>query len=308
MNEKATQNCIKLPLADLDRLLGHGDGNAALLYLHILRTGGFSLDRAARSLKCTEAELLSAAETLRLLGLLEGSDPALERTEAPEYTAEDLVSRAKTDGDFEATVTEAERALGKVLSSSDLKLLFGIYDYWGLPTDVILLLLHHCVERYEARYGQGRRPTMRYIEKEAQRWARMEITSLDAAEEELLRDRERRAAAGRIKEVLQIRGRELTGSESGYIESWIALGFSPEAVAIAYDRTVLSTGKLAWKYLDKILRSWSEKGLFTPEAIEAGDARRAPQKQEPPPERSDSEKLEAMRRMYAHIKEKGNGA
>ena len=116
-----------------------------------------------------------------------------------------------------------------------------------------------------------------------------------------------------MKETLQIRGRELTGSEAKYIEGWLSMGFGPEAIAIAYDRTMLSTGRLTWKYMDTILRSWAEKRLFSPEAIESGDPRRAskqpsaPQQEQRPA--ADSEKLARMRRMYEHMKGgTGNGA
>ena len=309
MNEekKPQDNYIHFSTGELDKLFGHGDGNAALLYLYVRRTGGFSLGRAARELKCTEAELLSAAETLRSLGLLSEKDavPARRVDAAPEYTAEDVAARTGADPAFEAVVAEAEFALGRVLSSSDLKLLFAIYDYWGLQPDVIMELLHHCVEKYQARNGTGRTPTMRYVEKEAQFWARNEITTLDAVEEYIRREKSREALTGQIKDMLQIRGRELTNSELGYIDTWLQLGFGPDALAIAYDRTVLSTGRLTWKYMDRIVHSWNEKGLYTPEAIEAGDSRRAPARSgaAPAPEtRSDHEKLETMRRMYAHIK------
>ena len=306
MTDYTKEKNIELPMEEVNKLLGHGDGNAALLYLHVRRAGTFSLGRAARELKCTEAELLAAAGTLRALGLLDAPEPAeITPSEAPQYTAEDVAARARTDSAFEAVVAEAETALGRVLSTNDLKLLFGIYDYWGLQADVIMLLLHHCVEKYQARSGPGRKPTMRYVEKEAQYWARTEINTLDAAEEYLRKEKEKRALTGQIKEALQIRGRELTGSELKYIEEWIGLGFGPEAVAVAYDRTVLSTGKLAWKYMDRILHSWAEQRLFTPVDIESRDPRRASAAAKPgqtEPARGDSEMLETMRRMYARMK------
>ena len=296
---------VQITYEELDALLGHADGNAALLYLHIRRSGGFSMERAARALKCTEAELFAAAGTLRSLGLLEeGARPSRE---APEYTAEDVAARTGADPAFEAVVREAEQALGHVLSSHDLKLLFAIYDYWGLGAEVIMVLLHHCVEKYQAASGAGRMPTMRYVEKEARYWVGQEVNTLDAAEELIRRDAERRALTGQVKEALQIRGRDLTAGELKYIEEWLALGFSPEAVAIAYDRTVLSTGKLAWKYMDKILRSWDAKGLYTPAAIEAGDARRGTNAAPAAQPRQDADKLEAMRRMYERMKEKNHG-
>ncbi|MBR1660175.1 MAG: DnaD domain protein, partial [Oscillospiraceae bacterium] len=153
MDGSSAEKSITIAGEALDKLLGHGDGNAALLYLHTLRAGSCSIARAARELKCTEAELVAAAGTLRSLGLLDAEEKTPEKREAPEYTAQDLGTIARNDPAFEAVVAEAESALGKVLSSNDLKLLFGVYDYWGLPADVIMLLLHHCVEKFQNRYG-----------------------------------------------------------------------------------------------------------------------------------------------------------
>ena len=80
---------------------------------------------------------------------------------------------------------------------------------------------------------------------------------------------------------LGIADRPLTPTENRYIASWLDAGFGPEAIALAYDRTVEKTGGRRWSYLDAILRSWREKGLFTPAEIEAGDPRRRPGKAAP---------------------------
>ncbi|MGN1001298.1 MAG: DnaD domain protein [Oscillospiraceae bacterium] len=303
MNEKI----LALKAADADKLLACADGDCALLYLHILRTGAFSLTAACRDLKRPESQIALAADTLRRLGLLEKPEAPLRSEELPEYTAGDIVSRVRSDAAFEGVVREAERALGKVLSSSDLKILFGIYDHLGLPAEVIYLLLNHVIESYQAQNGQGRMPTMRAVEKEAWFWSDREILTLDAAEEHIRREKEKKELVTQVKELLQIRGRALTAGEKKYIDSWLDMGFSPDALAIAYDRTVLGTGKLAWKYMDKIVRSWNEKKLYTPEAIEAGDARYTPRKSTLTDQEADDRDLEYTRRMYEHMMNKGKG-
>ena len=300
------ENYIQISRQEADRLLAEGDGTAALLLLQIRRADGFSLSAAVRELGRSEAEIRRAAETLRCLRLLAVEQPLPEH-ELPDYTAADIAVRARADSAFEGLVQETQRALGRILSSNDLRILFGIYDHLGLPADVIMLLLHHCIGEYRRRNGEGRLPTMRTIEKEAWHWADREILTLDDAEAHIRREEQRQETAEQVKEVLQIRGRELTKSERDYIESWLALGFGPEAVAEAYDRTVLSTGKMAWSYTDKILRSWAEKRLFTPEEIAAGDPRRAAKPQPAAASRrSESEKIEQMQKMYEHLKGKGN--
>ena len=56
-------------------------------------------------------------------------------------------------------------------------------------------------------------------------------------------------------------------SEEKYLTAWQDMGFSPEAVAIAYDKTVLKCHELRWPYLNGILRRWHEEGLHTAEEI-----------------------------------------
>ncbi len=290
-----------LSAEEADKLLASADGLAALLCLHIRRSGGFSLREAARDLRRSEEDVALAANTLRRLGLLFEAEAPLQRRELPELTTRDIRDVAAKDHAFRGLVVEAEKTLGRVLSDNDLRILFGIYDHLGLPADVIMLLLHHCIEEYQERSGPGRMPTMRYIEKEGWHWAEQEILNLDAAEEHLLRQRERREVAEQLKSVLEIRGRSFTPSERKYVEAWLAMGFGPEALAIAYDRTVLRTGRLTWKYMDTILQSWSEKQLFTPEAIEAKDPAQRGKARADARAAGDDEKVRQMERMVAHL-------
>lgn len=310
MNEtiNKSENTLPLTVEAADRLMACADGKSALLYLHILRCGSFSASRAARDLRCTSDEISRAWENLRRLGLApEPSEPPAEE-ELPEYTGSDIAERARSDSAFEGIIFEAQRALGKMLSTNDMRILFGIYDHLGLSAELICLLINHCIESCQAENGEGRMPTMRAIEKEAWFWVRAEITTLEAAEEHMRREKLSRQLIGRVKEVLQIHSRSLTATEKKYVDGWLELGFSPEAIAVAYDRTVVGTGKLTWKYMDKILRDWHGKGLFTPEQITQGDTRRARSgAKTPAPAQDDAavrSELENMRRLYESMRKR----
>lgn len=268
-----------------DKLIAAHDGDVALLYIWLCRYGAFDPDRAARDLCKTSREIESAYEKLQRLELFVRQEapqqepvhqklPEPEDT-LPEYTASDILQRSSSDEGFKAVLVEAQRVLGKKLSSPDMKTLFGIYDYLALPTEVIFLLLNHCVQSCAAKYGPGRLPSMRSIEKEAYSWVNREILTVEQAEEFIDRAARRRSAVGKIQEALNLRGRALTATESRYIDSWLNMGFDAEAVSIAYDRTVTNTGALKWSYMNKILQSWNEKGLHTAAEIEEKD-RRAP--------------------------------
>jgi DnaD/phage-associated family protein len=119
---------------------------------------------------------------------------------------------------------------------------------------------------------------MRYVEKAAYTWEREGIFTLDKAEAYLKALDVRRSVRGEMKNALHIRDRELSSTEQRYVDGWTQMGFSPESVEIAYDRTLVKTGKLAWNYMDSIIKSWHQKGLHTPAEIQDKDSRPAAEK------------------------------
>ena len=290
----APAEAVSIGLDALDRLISAGSGAAALLYLYCLRAGGpVTAEEASAALGFTRKETAAAADRLRAAGLLgngaENVRPDAcanksERTRAPEhvpesadatpeYTAADIKLILERGGDFSALVRETQKSLGKVLSSDDLIKLFGIYDGLGMPPEVILQLVTYCIGEQHRRYGSDRVPTMRYIEKAAYTWERAGVLTLDLAEKYIREQETRRGAVAEMKTALGIRDRELSATELKYVENWITMGFGPEAVSDALDRTLLKTNKLAWPYMNSILKSWDSKGIHSPEEIERGDPR-----------------------------------
>ena len=266
---------LSVPAADVDKLLSLADGECALLYLHALRMGGvLSPALAARELGRSEEGVRAAAERLGRAGLWSSAEPPLPGPEdTPEYTAGEIARRTRDDRAFQGLLSETQRVLGHALSGNDMKILYGIYDQLAMSPEVIMLLINHCAERLRRRYGEGRLPTLSFIRKEAFRWARLEILTLDRAEEYVASLDRTEQESEKVRSALQLTGRELTPTERKYMENWLSMGYGADALAIAYDRTVVGTGKLSWAYMDKIVQSWYKKNLFTPEEIEKGDAR-----------------------------------
>ena len=304
---------ITLSAQTVDKLIRAGDGNAALLYLYVLRAGGSPSDaQAAAALKRSEGDISSSMELLSRLGLLQydeqaarGPAPAPARDEPPEYSAEDIRRELDNGTVFSSLVLEVQKSLGKLLSSDDLVRLFGIYDNLGLPPDVILHLVTYCIDENRKRYGPGKVPTLRYIEKAAYTWEREGITTLLEAERYLKRQEARKSLLGEVRQILQIKDRELSAGERKYIESWLAMGYTPEVIEIAYEKTLLKTGRLAWSYIDSIILSWHQKGLHTAEEIKTKD-QKAPAARKTAPKKpvmTAEEDLADIERMKKYLKE-----
>ena len=275
---------IVLPAQQADRLIGRGDGDAALLYLCLLRADrGVTAQELQRRLKWSQLRLHAAETALQELGLIDRPpeqkppEPAQER---PVYTADDLTDLLTGDAGFRMLVPQTEEKLGKRLKSADLQILAGLYDDLGLPADVIYLLVCHCVTRSEERYGPGRRPTLRQIEKEGYHWAQRGLFDQESASQYLRDWNVRRSAMSRYMQVLGLGDRRPVESEERYIADWMDKGFPPETVALAYDKTVFYKKELNWRYLNGILRRWHENGWHTEEEVRQSDSRKPSRREE----------------------------
>ena len=84
---------ILLSARSADRLIQWADGDAALVYIYILRKNG-QLDtaQAAKELCRTENEIIAAVSRLVKMGLVkdEQHQGRLQEDKLPEYTAEDI--------------------------------------------------------------------------------------------------------------------------------------------------------------------------------------------------------------------------
>lgn len=302
-----------------DRLCSAGNGDAALLYLHLLRRAGeFDPRRAAHLLHWAPERVEEAFEALVKLGLADRSEkvspPAApqEPEEPPEYTAADL-TRELEDGSspFPGLVGEVQRRLGKILSTSDLKMLYTLYDFLSLPAEVILLLVNYCVEEMEHKYGPGRKPRLSQIRKEGFVWRRLGVDTFEAADAYLRKQATLRTRTAAVLPLLGITGRAPVEAERKYIAAWLDMGFEDGAIRLAYERTVLQKGNMNWPYLNSILKSWHQKGLHTVAQVQAGDSDRprvssAPQPMPTPPGEADRRVREDLERMREYLRQQSD--
>ena len=262
-----------------DRLVGAGNGDAALLYLWLLRHAGQLDARAAgHALKWDGQRTAGAFSALVALGRGDRARqapaaPLTRPEEPPEYTTADITRELEnTTSPFSGLVAEVQRRLGKVLSTADLKMLYTLYDYLALPAEVILLLVNWCVEEMQRKYGEGSMPRMTQIRKEAFAWQRLGVDTPEAADRHLQKLAALRTREGEILPLLDIKGRPPVDAERKYIAGWVEMGFSNDAIRLAYERTVLKKQSMNWPYMNSILKSWHQKGLHTAQAVTASDS------------------------------------
>ncbi len=273
------EESVTLSAAALKRLIGGGNGDAALLYLAILHShGAAEAEKLAAMLKWDEGRVRAAEQALyemQLVGAPEkkaAQPPAEPPQETPDYTREDIMRKLEGDGRFACLLREVEHKLGP-LSVPSVKKLLGLYENLGLPADVVYTLVNYCITKKAQQFGEGRLPNMREIEKEGYVWARKELFSIEKAGEYMKREQTLRGRYPEYMAALGMQGRASAPSEEKYLSAWAEMGFPAETVAEAYDRTVLHCHEFRWPYCNGILKRWHEKGLHTLAEVKAENAR-----------------------------------
>ena len=293
-----------------DRLLRLDNGDAALLYLYLLRHNDI------QNLKWPQPRLDAAIAALKGVGMAPDLAPRADIPEQPlpppEYHTEEInVALADQNSVFSSLCDEVERMLGKKLNASDLKSLFTLYDHLALPPEVIITLVGWCCEEQERKYGPGRKPFLSQIKKEGFIWARRGIDTMERADAHIQRLTSLRTRESEVLRLLDISPRPLVEREKTYIAAWDDMGFDNEAIRMAYERTVLKKQSMDWSYMNGILRRWHEKGLHTSAAIQAADHDPTPRagvpQSVPAPEtpQSQQDNMARMRRLLEQMKQEG---
>lgn len=276
----------------VQKLLSAASGDAALLYLYI--QSGNDPATAEQALRLTAGRYQCAAATLRQLGLWkEEKRQFIPSGERPQYTEQDVQSAINRDGEFRSLYGEVQRLLGRTLNTEELKIILSFTRYLGLPADVICVIVCYCKDRAKQR-GSLRNPSLRTIEKEAYAWAERGIDTMEEAGAFIQAQNVRHSRLQELMNLLQIRGRELTPGELKIAQSWLEMGFSQDAISLAYERTCINTGGMNWAYMNKILTRWHEAGFHTADAVRSGDSNKGSKNG---PRQLDADELAAIERL-----------
>ena len=257
------------------------DASSLKLILYLLNdeSGYFDPEKAAKELGISRSEIDDAILFWRQLGVLcddETSPSPVQQTpvNAPDtakkgqpklimhasYSSKDIAMMLERDSDMKCLFTEAETTLGRILKHADHEMLLSLRDYFGFSDQSIILILEHCTELGKT--------SARYIESVARDLCDRDITEFLDVDAEFKRQKELRSFESTVMRALGLETK-LTPRQTGYIKSWQGMGFEIEMISLARERCVDATNKLSFEYIDKILKTWAEKKIFTPDAVKS---------------------------------------
>ena len=182
------------------------------------------------------------------------------RQTRPEYRTEEINLYLQDSPSVLKLFKIAEEYLGRLLTITDQKILFSLYDWLHMPFDLIEFLIEHC--------ASNNHRAIHYIEKVAISWVDEGITTVDAAKGKVAMDK-------RYFKILNSLGASkstLTSAERNCMNKWFeTYRFNIDIILEACKRTVMQTNKPSLNYTDSILTSWYNDKVKSVEDINALD-------------------------------------
>lgn len=262
-------NLILLP-REVEKLLKNTGAAELKVLLYLFARGDYTPAEAARELGLTASEVEAAVAFWRGAGILElsakKSGPRKQSSVNlyQNYDSQILSVAVEKDKDFRNICDLVGEQLGRLLNKNDYNSLFYLYDYVGLPADLICGIAEYCT--------QEKKFSMQYMMKTALGMYDDGIDCYDKLEEYLAQREKSKTNIGKLRKICGMGDRELSPKESEFVTKWFTQwDMSFELVKYSYEKTVDATGKVQFAYMNSILKSWYESGYKTLEDIKLGE-------------------------------------
>lgn len=187
----------------------------------------------------------------------------------PSY--EQILARAKESPEITFLFSEAQIKLGRTIGYDAQCTLLMMHDQYGLPVEVILMILEYAVSVNKIAYS--------YIASIGRDWGEKEIDTIDKADEQITSLRTVNSLWKKFSAMAGLSNPRPTAAQVPYLRSWDKeLGYDVEMIFLAYEQMANHCQKLSLPYMDKVLKTWHNAGIKTPEDVEKANIARSKQK------------------------------
>ena len=188
--------------------------------------------------------------------------PVVQRPEYHIYTADEIMK--SLDSRELMSITNAiQTYYERTLTSDETSLILFIYNELCFSESLLLHLYETCIEKNQTKIA--------YIQKVAFDWYE---NGIKTAEEADIYMQKFNALVSAVNRAFGL-NRSLGDVEMKYVNSWQRMGFAPEIVKEACDRTLKGINKPKFEYADKILKEWKAEELMTLSEIHEKDLKRS---------------------------------
>ena len=289
--------CFAVPDKIVDEYLRFASGDQIKVLLAVLRNPDAGAAEISQCAKLDESDVADCLRFWELMGAVIQTGSPAQLSVAPEepvkfipgqtqpadekkplpplpdysdYTRpspDEIASRLDESGDIRGLFRELQSKLGKTIGYDGQCAFLRLYDNYGLPADVIYMLVDYCVSAGKTGYS--------YIEKAGRSWAEQEIDTIEKACEKISKLDKVNSFWNKFSVEQGLKNSKPTASQSKYIETWLnEYRMNFDMVCLAYDKMVEKTGKLEFRYMDKILAGWHNSGFGSVSDVERAEKAR----------------------------------
>ncbi len=279
---------FELPKDIVDKYLGEATGIQLKVILWLFRNSveADNISKLCSDLKIEKSEAETHIKYWINAGIIQSEDTASEPTPfipsakkketadipAPSKpSSAEIAQRISESPEIGHLFNESQIKLGKTIGYDGQCTLLLLHDHYGLPVEVLFMLIEYCVSVGKTNYG--------YIETVGKSWGYDEIDTVQKASEKIsiLKNADTHWKA--LAKYAGLVNSRPTAKQSEFIQRWTKdLNMSDDMICRAYDEMATNTGKLNFKYMDKVLLNWFNAGYKTVEDVENGEIKRSEQK------------------------------
>ncbi|MBQ3149772.1 MAG: DnaD domain protein [Clostridia bacterium] len=209
-----------------------------------------------------DVKIVKAAEQVNTFIPEKTVPPKKDLPSLPEIkpTQAQIIARTKEANEINELFKEAQKKFGRTLGYDGQCTLLMMHDQYGLPVEVILMLIEYCVSIHKTSNS--------FIAAVAKNWAEEEIDTLEKAVEKVEYLQQCRSLWNKFRQATGLTAPNPTSSQAEFLRSWkYDLGFDIDMILLAYEEMADRCTRLSFPYINKVLTAWKSKGYTTPEQV-----------------------------------------
>lgn len=189
-----------------------------------------------------------------------GVKPARLSVKAPSLSPREIVEISAQKPHIEQLLNEAQRVYGRTISHSEQEMIVNLSEFYGMPSEVLLLLLAYC----DRLRKQGKSVSAGYFYKTAQSWAEEGIDTYSLADRRIFELEQADIFWKELKQAGGFTRVSPTEKQTAMICAW-RREHSDEMILRAAEIMSENIEKPDFRYMDKILSNWKNAGVTTPQ-------------------------------------------
>lgn len=268
-----SDNLIILPMEVLPRVKNASATELKVL-LYLFGKKEAAPAEMAQQLGITPADAEAAFAFWRGAGIFEEDDSAPKKAVAPStslyksYDSHTIASYLDEDAAFRSCADLVSETFGaKILNKNELSSLLYLYNYVGLPAEVIGGIAGYCKSKGKTSMQYLMKTALSMYEKEG-------IDSYEKFEQYMALLEKRNADSNCLRTMLGFGERALSTKEKEFFTRWLEEWTLPfDLISLAYEKTVDNLHKVNLSYMNTMLKRWYESGFTTVEDVEIGDSK-----------------------------------